>query len=79
MKNKILRLALDTLGIIIAFIVLVFLIDFIGENILGITGYDVEFPSAVVRDNLVATQFHPEKSQTSGLRLLENFLNFKHE
>jgi imidazole glycerol-phosphate synthase subunit HisH len=38
------------------------------------TPYGVEFASSVVRDNVFACQFHPEKSQTVGLRLLENFV-----
>ncbi len=37
------------------------------------TEYGVEFASSVWRDNVFATQFHPEKSQAVGLRILENF------
>lgn len=36
--------------------------------------YGVRFPALVVRDNIVATQFHPEKSGAGGLRLYRNFL-----
>jgi len=36
--------------------------------------YGVEFLAAYEQDNLYATQFHPEKSQTNGLMLLKNFL-----
>ena len=39
------------------------------------TEYGVEFASAVWRDNMFATQFHPEKSQKVGLQLLTNFVN----
>jgi len=39
------------------------------------TDYGAEFVSSVWKDNIFATQFHPEKSQTVGLRLLENFVN----
>ena len=38
------------------------------------TEYGGPFASAVWRDNVYATQFHPEKSQKIGLQLLENFL-----
>ena len=38
------------------------------------TEYGVRFASSVWRDNVFATQFHPEKSQAMGLRLLTNFL-----
>ena len=37
------------------------------------TDYGVKFTSAVQKDNLFACQFHPEKSSTLGLKILENF------
>ena len=42
--------------------------------VIGETEYGVRFPSVVARDNIVATQFHPEKSGADGLRMYENFL-----
>ncbi|MDD2308299.1 MAG: imidazole glycerol phosphate synthase subunit HisH [Desulfuromonadaceae bacterium] len=41
------------------------------------TDYGIEFCSSVWKDNVVATQFHPEKSQTVGLRILKNFAELK--
>jgi imidazole glycerol phosphate synthase glutamine amidotransferase subunit len=38
------------------------------------TTYGDTFASAVVRGNLIATQFHPEKSQRAGLQILKNFV-----
>lgn len=43
-------------------------------SIIGMTEYGLEFASAVGRDNLVAVQFHPEKSGAPGLKILQNFL-----
>jgi glutamine amidotransferase len=43
------------------------------EVILGETDYGVAYASVVGRANLYAVQFHPEKSQAVGLRLLSNF------
>lgn len=43
----------------------------------GETDYGSRFTSAIARDNLFATQFHPEKSADQGLRLYRNFLNWQ--
>jgi glutamine amidotransferase len=39
----------------------------------GSTDYGITFTSAIWKGNVFATQFHPEKSQDAGLRLIENF------
>lgn len=43
-------------------------------DILTTTDYQVRFASGIQRGNIIATQFHPEKSGPEGLRLLENFI-----
>jgi glutamine amidotransferase len=43
------------------------------SDVAGETGYGIRFASAVARRNLVAVQFHPEKSGRFGLKILENF------
>ena len=43
------------------------------EVVAATAAYGVPFTAVIWRENLMATQFHPEKSQTLGLRLLKNF------
>lgn len=43
----------------------------------GTTDYGIDFTSAVARDNIFATQFHPEKSARPGLAMLANFVCWK--
>lgn len=43
--------------------------------ILTTTDYGYEFVSGIQKGNIVATQFHPEKSGTTGLKILQNFLS----
>jgi glutamine amidotransferase len=45
-------------------------------HIAGETDYGAPFTSAVARDNLFATQFHPEKSAEAGLRVYRNFVDW---
>ncbi len=47
-----------------------------GSVISTTTDYGVEFVSSIWKDNIMATQFHPEKSQTLGLRIIKNFIDF---
>jgi len=44
------------------------------DVIVATTNYGIEFPSVIAKGNVFATQFHPEKSGDSGLRILRNFL-----
>jgi glutamine amidotransferase len=43
-------------------------------DVVGVTDYGLTFAAAVAKDNLVAVQFHPEKSGRPGLKILANFL-----
>ena len=45
------------------------------QIVLTTTDYGCEFVSAIQKGNIIATQYHPEKSGTVGLRLLKNFLD----
>jgi len=44
------------------------------QVIVATTEYGVRFPSMVAKNNLFATQFHPEKSSKTGLTILKNFV-----
>lgn len=46
---------------------------------LAITDYGADFVCAVAVDNVMAVQFHPEKSQAVGLRIAQNFVTLAHQ
>lgn len=46
------------------------------DDVQGTTEYGIPFTSVIGRDNIFAVQFHPEKSQAAGLRLLQNFISW---
>lgn len=46
------------------------------NSIVGKCEYEIEFPAVIGNENLVATQFHPEKSGPVGLSILKNFSNW---
>lgn len=46
------------------------------KNVLGMADYGQPFAAAVAKDNIVAFQFHPEKSQAAGMTLLANFVGW---
>lgn len=47
------------------------------SDVLAETDYGGEFTAVVGRDNMIGTQFHPEKSQAVGLTLLQNFVRWR--
>ncbi|MDO8654622.1 MAG: imidazole glycerol phosphate synthase subunit HisH [Undibacterium sp.] len=47
------------------------------SHTVGVTDYGTAFACAVARDNIFATQFHPEKSAAAGLQLYKNFVHWK--
>ena len=46
-------------------------------HLLAVTDYGGPLAAVIGRDNLIGTQFHPEKSQMAGLRLIANFLRWR--
>ena len=47
------------------------------ENLIATADYGGRQTAIVARDNMIGTQFHPEKSQATGLRMIENFLSWR--
>ena len=45
-------------------------------DVLALTDYGINYPSVVGRGNVFGIQFHPEKSQAVGLRILSNFVEW---
>lgn len=46
------------------------------EDVVSYCDYDGSFVAAIAKKNIVAAQFHPEKSQDNGIKFLENFVNW---
>lgn len=44
------------------------------SDILSVTDYGIQFTSSVQKDNVFGVQFHPEKSQKVGLKIIQNFV-----
>jgi glutamine amidotransferase len=47
------------------------------ENLVATYDYGHTVTAAVLKNNIFATQFHPEKSQDIGLKILDNFISWK--
>lgn len=47
----------------------------LGDDVIATTNYGTELAAATARGNVMATQFHPEKSARAGFRLLQNFVD----
>ena len=50
-----------------------YLKDYNIENVVSLTKYELDFVSAINKENIYGVQFHPEKSHEAGIKLLKNF------
>ena len=48
----------------------------IKKNECSVSSYGTNFTSSVIKDNIFACQFHPEKSSKDGLQLISNFISW---
>ena len=46
------------------------------ENILSTTAYESNFTSSVMKENIIGTQFHVEKSLKHGMKVMDNFCKY---
>jgi glutamine amidotransferase len=46
------------------------------KDVICITDYEKPVVAGILKENIFGTQFHPEKSQSNGIKLLSNFLNW---
>ena len=51
-----------------------FVSKLVDTNLVAETDYGLKFPSVIAKENLIGVQFHPEKSQKNGDKLLRNFV-----
>jgi len=48
------------------------------NNVIATCNYTTQITAAIQKENIIATQFHPEKSQEVGLKVLENFISWNY-